>query len=219
VSSTSLRGNPSVKVIRRHIEEHLRIIQSLDPQLPVVAAIAARMIDCLGQGGRVLWVGNGGSAADCQHLASELVGQFERDRKGIASIALTTDTSALTAIGNDWGFERIFARQVEAIGGPGDLLIGISTSGTSPNVLRAVETAKAQGMTTIGLSGRDGGMLKDTTDICLLVPAQNTARIQEAHILIGHILCDLVEQHFALARCNDRNREKGCPSECGRHEM
>jgi D-sedoheptulose 7-phosphate isomerase len=188
-----------VNAIRRHIDEHLRIIQALEPQLQLIVEIANRMIRCLEHAGCILWAGNGGSAADSQHLASELVGRFERERKGIASIALTTDTSALTAIGNDCGFERIFARQIEAIGRPGDLLIAISTSGASPNILRAVEAAHRCDIRSIGLSGRSGGKLKAMTDVCLIVQSENTARIQEAHILVGHILCDLVEQHFAGA--------------------
>jgi D-sedoheptulose 7-phosphate isomerase len=191
-----LGGEAAVRDIRRHLDEHLRTIRSLESQLPVIVSICEHFINCLARGGRVFWVGNGGSAADCQHLASELVGRFERDRPGMASIALTTDTSALTAIGNDCGFEQIFARQVEALGRPEDLLVAISTSGTSPNILRAVATARAQGMKSIGLTGRDGGTLKDAADICLVVSAGSTARIQEAHILIGHILCDRVEQYF-----------------------
>jgi D-sedoheptulose 7-phosphate isomerase len=185
-----------VSEIRRHIDEHLRVIKALEPCFFVIAEIADRMIACLAQGGCVLWAGNGGSAADSQHLASELVGRFERERSGISSIALTTDTSALTAIGNDCGFERIFSRQVEAIGRRGDLLVAITTSGSSPNLLCAVEAARARQMTTVGLTGREGGNLKDMVDVCLIVPAERTARIQEAHILVGHILCDLVERHF-----------------------
>jgi D-sedoheptulose 7-phosphate isomerase len=188
-----------VNRIHRHLKDHLDTVEALKAHSPVVAQIADHMIDCLVNNGCILWAGNGGSAADSQHLASELVGRFERERSGIASVALTTDSSALTAIGNDCGFERIFARQVEAIGRPGDVFFAISTSGASPNVLCAVETARARGILTIGLSGRDGGPLKDLTDICLVVPSESTARIQEAHILVGHILCDLVERHFAAA--------------------
>jgi len=185
--------------ILAHLEEHLGVVGALEPQLPLVAEVGTHLIECLARGGRVFWVGNGGSAADCQHLASELVGRFQRERRGMASLALTTDTSALTSIANDYGFERIFARQVEAIGQPGDLLMAISTSGGSPNVLQAVEVARALGLKTIGLSGRDGGQLKDMADVCVVVASESTARIQEAHILIGHILCDLVERHFARA--------------------
>jgi D-sedoheptulose 7-phosphate isomerase len=186
--------------IRLHVDAHLRTIRALEPLYTLIEEIAARMIDCLDQGGRVLWAGNGGSAADSQHFSSELIGRFERDRGGIPSLALTTDTSALTAIANDYGFEQVFARQVEALGRARDLLIAISTSGSSPNILRAVEMARTRGVTTIGLTGRDGGLLREIADICLVVPASNTARIQEAHGLIGHILCDLVERHFARPR-------------------
>jgi D-sedoheptulose 7-phosphate isomerase len=184
-------------MIQRHIDDHLQAIERLRELSADIEGIAALMIDCLTAGGRIFWLGNGGSAADSQHLASELVGRFERDRPGLASIALTTDSSALTAIGNDYGFERIFARQVEALCRPGDLVIGISTSGNSPNVLRAMEMARAMGVGTAGLSGRDGGRLKGLVDACLVAPADNTARIQEVHLLAGHILCDLVEARFA----------------------
>jgi D-sedoheptulose 7-phosphate isomerase len=187
-----------VNRVREHLGDHARVVAALDHESPTIAAIAERMIACLAAGGCVFWAGNGGSAADSQHLASELVGRFERERRAIASIALTTDTSALTAIGNDLGFERVFARQLEALGKPGDLLMAISTSGTSPNVIRAAEAARDLRMTVVGLSGLVGGELKDAADVCLLVPARNTARIQEAHILVGHILCDLVEEHFSV---------------------
>lgn len=178
----------------------MRTIERLRGQGVTIARIATTMIDSLSRGGCVFWLGNGGSAADSQHLAAELVGRFERERPGLASIALTTDSSALTAIGNDLGFDRLFARQVEALCRPPDLVIGISTSGNSPNVLRAIETARNIGIETVGLSGRDGGQLRELADTCLVVPSANTARIQEAHILIGHILCDMVESHFARQR-------------------
>ena len=142
--------------------------------------------------------GNGGSAADSQHLAAEFTGRFIKDRPPIAAIALSTDTSALTCIANDYSFEAIFARQVQAIGKPGDCLIAISTSGNSGNVLAAVAAAKAIGITCIGLLGRDGGKLKSVCDISIVVPSQVTARIQEAHILIGHSLCGAVEQQLGL---------------------
>jgi D-sedoheptulose 7-phosphate isomerase len=142
-------------------------------------------------------MGNGGSAADCQHLAAELVGRFERERRGLASMALTTDTSILTSVGNDYGFEHIFARQVDALCGREDLLIGLSTSGNSRNVLAALDVAAGIGTFRAGLSGGTGGRLREATDLCLVVPSANTARIQEAHILIGHMLCDLVETALA----------------------
>lgn len=183
--------------IDRHIDDHMATIGNLRGHSADIERIGALMITCLTSGGCVFWLGNGGSAADSQHLAAELVGRFERERAGIASIALTTDSSALTAIGNDCGFDRVFARQVEALCRPQDLVIGISTSGDSPNVLRAIETARTRGIKTAGLSGYDGGQLRGLVDACLVAPSRNTARIQEAHILVGHILCDMVESHVA----------------------
>lgn len=188
-----------MSTILRHIENHQRTIAALQTQVTTINRIAEEVIHCLDRGGCVYWLGNGGSAADCQHLAAELVGRFERERSGYASVALTTDSSILTSVGNDYGFERIFSRQIEALCKPEDLVIGISTSGNSANVLRALQCAKEMGAFSVGLSGQGGGLLKETADICLIVSAKNTARIQEAHILIGHILCDLVESHFAYA--------------------
>jgi D-sedoheptulose 7-phosphate isomerase len=159
---------------------------------PVVVA-AERVIAALRAGHKVLLCGNGGSAADAQHIAAELVGRYTRERHGLPAIALTTDTSALTAIGNDYGFDRIFARQVEALAQAGDVLIAISTSGNSPNVLQAVEAARRLGVATVGLAGRDGGALRGASDLCIVAPHDETARIQELHITVGHILCDLVE--------------------------
>jgi D-sedoheptulose 7-phosphate isomerase len=185
-----------VNEIERHIADHQRTIEALAHEAPLIERMAERVILCLEGGGCVYWMGNGGSAADCQHLAAELVGRFERERGAFASVALTTDSSVLTSVGNDYGFDHIFARQVEALCRPGDLAIGISTSGNSSNVLRALETAAERGIATLGLSGRDGGALAGLADLCLVVPDENTARIQEAHILVGHILCDLVERHF-----------------------
>jgi D-sedoheptulose 7-phosphate isomerase len=155
---------------------------------------AATMIaECLRVGGKLIAFGNGGSAADAQHLSAELVGRYRSDRRALAAIALTTDTSALTSIGNDLGFDHIFSRQLEAIGKPGDVVLAISTSGNSPNVLRAVGLAKTLGIATIGLTGRSGGRLCDCVDICLNVPSDSTPRIQEAHSLMIHILCGIVE--------------------------
>lgn len=175
----------------------MKTIEALRSQSAVIEKIGRHMIACIQNGGCVFWLGNGGSAADSQHLAAELVGRFERERPGIRSVALTTDTSTLTAIGNDYGFDRVFARQVEALCRSGDLVIGISTSGNSPNVLAAIETARDMGVKTVGLSGRDGGRLATLADVCLVVPSDNTARIQESHILVGHMVCYLVEQHTA----------------------
>jgi D-sedoheptulose 7-phosphate isomerase len=160
---------------------------------PIVAA--AETIRAALQAGRaVLVFGNGGSAADAQHFTAELVGRFERERRGAAAIALTTDTSVLTSVSNDYGFERVFARQVEALGRRGDVALGISTSGESPNVLRAFEAAGAAGLTRIALTGRDGGALGRGADIHVNVPEPSTARVQEVHRTILHAICDLVER-------------------------
>lgn len=147
------------------------------------------VVETLRAGGKVLLMGNGGSAADAQHIAAELVGRFEKERRGFAALALTTDTSILTAVANDFRYEEVFARQVEALGCPGDLVIALSTSGNSPNVLEAVKAAKERGIKTIGLAGKEGGKLAREADLAIVVPSHNTARIQEVHITVGHIIC------------------------------
>ena len=163
-------------------------------------AIMQAMIECIWesmqQGGKLLICGNGGSAADAQHLATECMVRLEAERAPLPAIALTTDTSLLTAAGNDYGFETIFARQVAGLGRPGDVLLAISTSGHSPNVVRAVEEAHRRGLHTLGLLGKDGGRLKDIVHIALVVPSSNTQRIQEVHITIGHILCGTLERRI-----------------------
>ena len=164
------------------------------------AALAAQVeqavgicVDALRAGGKILFCGNGGSAADAQHWAGELVSRFYYDRPGLPAIALTTDTSILTAIGNDYGYDYTFARQVEALGRPGDVLVAISTSGNSPNVLRAAEAAKLRNMQVIGFTGRGGGKLAPQADLCFRMPSDETPRIQEGHEFVGHLLCALVE--------------------------
>jgi len=152
----------------------------------------------LRDGGKLFFFGNGGSAADAQHLATELSVRYKADRAAIAAIALTTDTSTITAAGNDLGFEQIFARQIEALGRPGDVALGISTSGNSPNVRAALRTARETGLVTAALTGRDGGDLPECTDHCLIVPSQVTSRIQEMHILLGHMLCGALEFELGL---------------------
>ena len=154
------------------------------------------MVSTLKAGNKVMLFGNGGSAGDAQHIAAELTGRYKTERRGLPAIALTTDTSALTAIGTDYGYDRIFDRQVEALGQEGDLLIGISTSGNSPNVINALIYGKESGMKTIGLMGKTGGEMKKHCDIGLIIPSDDTARIQEMHILIGHILCGIVDSQF-----------------------
>ena len=169
---------------------HERVMQ--DPQ-PAVAAAAA-IVDALGRGGKVLLFGNGGSAADAQHVAAELVGRFERERPALAAVALTTDTSVLTSIGNDYGSDRVFARQIEALGRPGDVALAISTSGGSANVLAALEVARAAGLQTIALTGRDGGSVGRCAAIHVNVPSASTARVQEVHRTLLHVICDIVER-------------------------
>ncbi len=160
---------------------------------PRIAQTAAMWSAALKAGGRVLFCGNGGSAADAQHLAAELSGRFEMNRPAMAGLALTTDTSALTAIANDFGYESVFARQVEALGRPGDVLYAISTSGNSPNVLAAAKAARALGMSVVGVTGAGGGKLAGLSDVLLDVPAAKAARVQELHIAVGHMVCGIVE--------------------------
>ncbi len=180
-------------VFFRAITDHLEVIKSIPAQQELLERIASVMTDTLRKGRKILWCGNGGSAADCQHLAAEIVGRFRRERRGLPSIALTTDTSILTAVANDYGYDAVFARQVEAIAQPGDLLVGISTSGNSRNVVAAMETARAQQMKTVGFTGEGGGRMAALSDHLFAVPSRDTARIQEAHILAGHMLCDWIE--------------------------
>lgn len=158
--------------------------------------ILARVVHAFRSRRKLLIAGNGGSAADAQHFAGELVSRFYFDRPAIAAIALTTDTSVLTAIGNDYGFEKVFSRQIEALGKKGDVFIAISTSGNSLNVLKALEQARLQGLTTIGLTGRSGGLMKPLCDICICVPSESTPRIQECHLVLEHALCACIEEEL-----------------------
>ncbi|HJW72626.1 MAG TPA: D-sedoheptulose 7-phosphate isomerase [Geothrix sp.] len=185
------------QTLRQHVQESLLLKQTFfDREMDHLIAQAEDMAERLRRGARVLVCGNGGSAADAQHLAAELSGRYVKERRALAGIALTTDTSALTAIGNDYGFDQIFSRQVEALGRPGDLLIGISTSGNSPNVIRAVTSAKELGMHTLGLLGRDGGQLLGLMDDAMVVPSPVTARIQEVHQMIYHFWCEVLDEQF-----------------------
>lgn len=183
------------KVIQARFEEHLEVTNAVMQSdiLEQVERVATAIKAALANGKKVLFCGNGGSAADSQHLAAEFVGRFQKERQGLPAIALTVDTSILTAVGNDYGFDKVFVRQVEALGNEGDVLVGISTSGTSPNVLAAVELAKAKGMYCVGMTASNGAKLAELCDECIAVPAKVTARAQEMHILIGHILCELVD--------------------------
>lgn len=176
---------------------HFAAITALRAQEDVIQQLGDRLIACLREGHRIFLCGNGGSAADAQHIAAEMVCRFETRRRALPAIALTTDTSALTAIGNDFGYEQVFARQVEALARPGDLLIGISTSGNSGNVIAAVKQAKAMGVTTLGLLGGEGGVLCELADHALIVPDDVTARVQECHILVGHIWCAMIDAAFS----------------------
>jgi phosphoheptose isomerase len=186
------RARLADSVLVAAIEAHERARRDTAPLL----AAAVATFECVQAGGKLLAFGNGGSAADAQHMAAEFVGRFTRERKAVAAIALSTDTSILTSVGNDYSFDRVFARQIEALGRPDDVAIAISTSGASPNVLAAVEAAKAVGMKTIGLTGRDGGALGRAVHIHVNVAEQATARIQEVHRTLLHILCELVEREL-----------------------
>ena len=183
------------RIIEQRLADHLAVLQKLmASDLPLkLEQCAERIEKALSEGHKVLFCGNGGSAADSQHLAAEFVGRFQTERKGMPAIALTVDTSILTAVANDYGYDTVFARQVQALGKPGDVLVGISTSGNSQNVLLAIEEAKAKGMVCIGMTAEGCGKMADACDICLAVPAKVTARVQEMHILMGHFLCELVD--------------------------
>lgn len=180
----------------QQVDEHIRVIESIRPLLPKLEELARTTSACLANDGKVLWMGNGGSAADSQHLSAEIVGRYTRERRGLPSVALTTDTSILTALGNDYGYEKIFARQVEALCRPGDIVFGISTSNNSSNVIAAIEVANSLGATTAVFAGGMGGRLSELADHSIVVRSTETARVQEAHILMGHLLCDWIEADF-----------------------
>jgi D-sedoheptulose 7-phosphate isomerase len=175
------------------INEHQVMFVKLSDLIPQIIQVADVLKACIKRGGKILLMGNGGSAADSQHIAAEIVGRFKKERKGLAAIALTTDTSIITSVGNDYGYDYIFARQVEALCRPEDVVIGITTSGNSKNVIAAIEEANKLGATTIGLTGGTGGRLNELCKFNLIMPSSETARVQEAHIFIGHSLCDLLE--------------------------
>ena len=186
-------------LLRAGLEEHVGVFGRLPGLAAVIQEAAGLLVATLSQGGKLMLCGNGGSAADSQHIAAELTGRFLKDRPPLAAMALSTDTSALTCIANDYTFNEVFSRQVTGLGRKGDCLIAISTSGNSRNVLRAAEVARAAGIRVIGLLGRDGGALRALCDIAIVVPSTTTARIQEAHIFIGHTLCAMVEEALGLA--------------------
>ena len=188
--------DPLMQTVGKQLRETAEILLAMAAEpvlLGAVASTATACVEALRRGNKVLFAGNGGSAADAQHLAGELVSRFAYDRPGLAAFALTTDTSVLTAIGNDYGYERVFARQVEAVGTAGDVFVGISTSGRSPNVLNALRVARAKGIVTVGMSGRTGGQIAELCDHLMRVPSDSTPRIQEGHIAMGHTICQIIE--------------------------
>jgi len=182
-----------IQELKISIETKQAVIDQLVPQIEQTAKL---MITALKSGNKILFFGNGGSAADSQHLAGELIGRFLKERRSLPAIALTTDSSILTCLGNDYGFETIFSRQIEGLAKPGDIAFGLSTSGNSVNVIKALEKAKTMNCKTIALLGGTGGKIADIVDIAIIVPSQQTPRIQESHITIGHILCKLIESEL-----------------------
>ena len=182
--------------IQNEFKAHIKTANSLYALTDEVAEAAQLCINCLKNGGKIFLMGNGGSAADAQHIAAELVGRYKTERKGLSAIALTTDISAITAVANDYGYSNVFERQVEAIAKKGDVVIGISTSGISDNVVRGLKLASKLNCKTIGLSGKDGGEMTKICNINLVAPSNDTPRIQEMHIIIGHIICQLIDTEF-----------------------
>ncbi len=186
-----------INYISNQITETQRVMSSMLVDENLLSALensAKVCVECLQHGGKILLAGNGGSAADSQHIAGELVSRFAFDRPGLAAIALTTDSSILTSIGNDYGFEKLFSRQVQALGNKGDVFIGYSTSGKSPNILHALKESRTRGLLCIGLTGNRGGVMQELCDYLLEVPSSDTPKIQEGHLVLGHILCGLIEQ-------------------------
>ena len=180
-------------LVGQRLENHFKVVQDMRKIMPEVASAGLRVRTALEKGRKILICGNGGSAADSQHMAAEFVGRFVKERQSLPALALTVDTSLLTAVGNDYGFDCVFSRQVEGLGQEGDVLIAISTSGNSANVVKAVKTAKEKGIYVIALTSENGGILAKESDLCLAVPSQVTARIQEMHIMIIHMICEVAE--------------------------
>jgi D-sedoheptulose 7-phosphate isomerase len=189
--------NNSKHLIEQFVSESIRVkSEFFQANADLVAETAHRVAAALQAGRKVLIFGNGGSAADAQHIAAEFVGRFIPDRIALPAISLSTDTSALTALGNDYGYDKVFSRQVEALGNQGDVAIGISTSGNSPNVLAALDSARSKGLLTIGFTGQDGGKMNGRADVLFRVPTRMTPRIQETHITLGHVLCELIDREM-----------------------
>ncbi len=189
-------GELRMKSLKKCLNEHIETAKKMHDLLPLVKEAGEICIDALKNGNKIMLCGNGGSAADSQHIAAELSGRFKKERIPLAGIALTTDTSALTAIGNDYGYEFVFSRQVEALGKKDDVLIAISTSGNSLNVIKAIESAKKIECKVITLTGKDGGKMKEMGDVNIVVPSNDTPRIQEMHIMVGHMICALIDEGF-----------------------
>jgi D-sedoheptulose 7-phosphate isomerase len=204
---------PELRSLEAIFDEHAEVAQAVRAQLlPDVLALASQLIGALGRGGKLLTFGNGGSAADAQHFAAELLGHFRRDRRSLAAIALSTDTSTITAIANDYGFDHVFERQVDALAAPGDIVVGISTSGDAQNVVRGIRAARRLGARTWAMSGASGGTLADAAEYRLLVPADATARIQEMHITIIHAVSELIDARVADERAWDERPRSDQPS-------
>jgi len=185
------------EIIQKELNGHKETILDVINILPDVIQEACEMsLETIKSGNKILLCGNGGSAADAQHIAAEFTGRYKVERRGLPAIALTTDTSALTAIGNDYGYDRVFERQVESLANPGDLLIGISSTGNSDNVIKAFKKAKEIGCKTVGLSGKGGGKFNDSCDLNVVVPSEDTPRVQEMHILIGHTICQIIDTYY-----------------------
>lgn len=205
INSVSFQVAPSISARRNDffdqvMDEHLKVAMRTKGTLaPVFSDLVDACLKAICAGNKILFFGNGGSAADAQHLATELTVRFVKDRRALPALALTTDTSTLTAAGNDMGFETIFSRQIEALGKPGDVAIGISTSGKSPNVLKAFDVAKKMGLVTVGFTGKDGGDLAGKSDVLVIVPSDITSHIQEMHITLGQMLCGALERELGLA--------------------
>jgi D-sedoheptulose 7-phosphate isomerase len=185
------------KIIITSFKKHKEALKLLEVNISKISEIACLFVSAIRNGGKIIFMGNGGSAADAQHLAAELIGRFKKNRKALAAIALTTNTSTITAVGNDFGFDEIFSRQIEALAEPSDLVVGISTSGNSANIIKAIRKAKEMGIRTVGFLGKDGGKLKTYVDIPFVIHSSDTPRIQEMHILAGHIICEIVEDKLS----------------------
>jgi D-sedoheptulose 7-phosphate isomerase len=193
----------TLQLVAERLRESIEVKRAIlanDDLLDLIHETALACIRALESGGKIILFGNGGSAADAQHIAAELIGRYLRDRRALAALSLTTNASSLTAIANDYTYEDVFSRQIEAIGYKGDLAIGISTSGESKNVIRALLAAKKKGLVTVGMTGSSGGRVRHETDYCLCIPSEHTPRIQEAHIAVGHILCEIIEEYFLHER-------------------